>query len=41
MEFQQKIILEEFFRNFVQTKAMALPNFVKFRPNFYNFILGP
>ena len=39
VEFQEKTILEEFFRYFVKTKA--IPEFVKFRPNFCNFILGP
>ena len=39
VEFQEKTILEGFFRNFVKTKA--IPKLVKFRPNFCNFIMGP
>ena len=39
VEFQEKTILGEFFRNFVQTKTLS--KLVKFRPNFCNFILGP
>ena len=35
-----KTIPGEFFRNFVQTKAIRRPKLVKFRPNFCNFILG-
>jgi len=42
VEFQEKTISGEFFRNFVQTKAIyPLPKLVKFGPTFYNFILGP
>jgi len=41
VEFQEKNISGEFFRNFVQTKAISLPKLVKFRPTFCNFILGP
>ena len=37
VEFQEKTIPGEFFRNFLQTKAKL----VKFRPNFCNFIMGP
>jgi len=38
VEFKEKTISGEFFRNFVQTKA-HLSKLVKFRPTFYNFIL--
>ena len=38
MEFQEKTISEEFFRNFVQTKG--LPKHVKFRPTFWYFCSG-
>ena len=40
LELQEKTILGEFFRNFVQTKVIPLPKHVKFRPTFCNFILG-
>jgi len=39
VKFQEKTISGEFFRNFVQIKV--LPKLVKFRPTFWNFILGP
>ena len=41
VEFQEKTIPGEFFRNFVQNQGYHLPKLVKFRPNFYNFIMGP
>jgi len=42
VEFQEKTIPEEFFRNFVETKPIyPLPKLVKFWPNLCNFILGP
>ena len=41
VEFREKTISGEFFRNFVQTKAYPLPKLVKFCPTFCNFILGP
>jgi len=41
VEFQEKTIPGEFFRNFVQNQGYPLPKLVKFRPNFYNFIMGP
>jgi len=38
VEFQEKSISEEFFGNFVQTKAIyTLPKLVKFRPTFFKF----
>jgi len=39
VEFQEKNISGELFRNFVQTKA-PLTKLVKFRPKFFYFILG-
>jgi len=39
VEFQEKTISGEFFRNFVITKT--IPKLVKFGPTFCNFILGP
>jgi len=42
VKFLKKNILREYFRNFVQTKAIyPLPNLVKFCPIFCNFFLGP
>ena len=41
VEFQEKTILGEFFRNFVKNQGYPLPKLVKFRPNFCNFVLGP
>jgi len=41
VEFQEKTILGEFFRNFGQTKGYPLPKLVKFRPTFRNFSLRP
>ena len=41
VEFQEKTILGEFFRNFVKNQGNPLPKHVKFRPTFCNFILGP
>jgi len=41
VKFQEKTIPGEFFRNFVQTKAIPLLKLVKFRPNLCNFIMGP
>jgi len=41
VEFQEKTIPGEFFRNFVQKKGYPLPELVKFRPNFCNYTLGP
>ena len=41
VEFQEKNISREFFRNFVQTKTThPLPKLAKFRHTFCNFILG-
>jgi len=40
MEFQEKTILGEFFRNILQTKGYPLPKLVKFCPTLSNFILG-
>ena len=40
MEFQEKTIPGEFFRNFVQNTGYPLPELVKFGPNLCNFILG-
>ena len=40
VEFKEKTIAGEFFRNFVQNQGYPLPKLVKFRPNFCNFILG-
>ena len=39
VEFREKTIPGEFFRNFIENQA--LPKLVKFRPTFWNFILGP
>ena len=41
VEFQEKTIPGEFFRNFVQNQGYRFPKLVKFGPNFCNFILGP
>ena len=41
VEFQEKTIAGEFFRNFVQNQGYPLQKLVKFGPNFCNFILGP
>ena len=41
VEFQEKTILGEFFRNFVQNQGYPLSKLVKFGPNFCNFFLGP
>jgi len=38
VEFQEKTIPGEFFRNFVQT---TLPKLVKLQPNLCNFNMGP
>jgi len=40
VEFWEKTIPGEFFRNFVQNQGYPLPKLVKFGPNFCNFILG-
>jgi len=40
VEFQEKMIPGEFFRNFVQNQGYPLPKLVKFRLNLCNFILG-
>jgi len=39
--FKKINILGEYFRNFLQTKAMFYQNSWNFRPTFCNFILGP
>ena len=41
VEFQEKTIPGEFFRNFVQNQGYTPPKLVKFGSNFCNFILGP
>jgi len=41
VEFQEKTIVGEFFRDFVESEGYSLPKLVKFRPTFCNFILGP
>ena len=41
VEFQEKTIPGEFFRNFVENQGYRLSKFVKFRPTFCNCILGP
>jgi len=41
VEFQDKTISGEFFRNFVLYQGYPLPKLVKFRFTFWNFILGP
>ena len=41
VEFQEKTIPEEFFRNFVENQGYPLSKLVKFRPTFCNFILDP
>ena len=42
MKFQENTISGEFFRNFVQTKAIyPLPKLVKFRHTLCNFVMGP
>ena len=41
VKFQEKTILGEFFKNFVDNQGYPLPKLVKFRPTFLNFILGP
>jgi len=41
VEFQEKTISGEFFRNFVLCQGYPLPKLVKFRPTFWNLILGP
>ena len=41
VEFQEKTISGEFFRNFIDNKGYPLSKLVKFRPTFCNFILGP
>ena len=40
VEFQEKTILGEFFRNFIENQGYSLPKLVKFRHTFCNFILG-
>ena len=40
VEFQEKNIPGEFFRNFVENQGYLLPELVKFRATFCNFILG-
>ena len=40
VEFREKTIPGEFFRNFVQNQGYPLMKFVKFGPNFCNLILG-
>jgi len=41
VEFKEKAIPWEFFRNFVENQGYPLPKLVKFRPTFCNFILDP
>jgi len=41
MKFQEKTISGQFFRKFVQTKAILYQNSWNIHPIFCNFILGP
>ena len=41
VEFKEKKIPGDLFRNFVQNQGYPLPKLVKFRSNLCNFILGP